>query len=529
MGFRGEDLSDWGAGLHRAPLVFALILGACANSAGLEDAKGLDQTGRLFARSYQQVEDLYLDPVPPGAVAASAMQRLSMIDNKLSVIRDVDAIELRYGGEPVARHVRPDDSDPYAWGSLTSQILQEAKQVSTEVAGTPEDKLQQTLFEGMIANLDRFSRYSAPESARDQRAARDGFGGIGVTLDYSNNEVRVTSVIPESPAHHAGLQVEDRIAKIDGLVTASLSRSDVVRRLRGPVDSRVAVTVARPGISNPMDFAVTRGFIVVPTVTSSREDGVAILRVTSFNHQTTQNLAEQIVAARKQMGSALRGVVLDLRGNPGGLLDQSVAVADLFMTDGPIVSTRGRNPESMQFYRAAPDDILAGLPIVALVNGGSASAAEIVAAALQDSGRAVVVGSASYGKGTVQTVLRLPNDGELTLTWAKLVSPAGYILHEHGVIPNICTSGIGDSETEVSSAVRRGTMLAAAGTVAARARKSLDEPGWSELRKTCPADNAEHKAEIEIAKRLLESPALYARALHLEPPTVATRTTATLR
>src|SRR5262249_52074259 len=150
-----------------------------------------------------------------------------------------------------------------------------------------------------------------------------------------------------------------------------------------------------------------------------------------FNHQTTQNLADQILAARRAMGTGLRGVVLDLRGNPGGLLDQSVAVADLFMTDGPIVSTKGRNPDSVQFYRAAPDDILAGLPIVVLVNGGSASAAEIVAAALQDSGRAVVVGSASYGKGTVQTVLRLPNDGELTLTWAKLISPAGYTLHEH--------------------------------------------------------------------------------------------------
>jgi carboxyl-terminal processing protease len=512
------------ADLRRTPVAFAFILVACAGSGGVDDARALDQTGKLFAKSYEQVDDLYLDPVPAGAVAASAMQRLSVIDDRLSVLRHADAIELRYDGATVARHARPDDFDSAAWGALTSDVVKEAKSASAEIAGTAEEKLHQTLFDGMIANLDRFSRYAAPEAARDQRAARDGFGGIGVTLDYMDNEVRVTSVIPESPAHRAGLQVDDRIASIDGTATAELTRTDVIRRLRGPVDSRVQVTVARPGRPKPIAFAVTRGFIVVPTVTTSTEaGGIAVFRIASFNHQTTQNLADQVAAARRQMGASLKGVVLDLRGNPGGLLDQSVAVADLFMTGGPIVSTRGRNPDSMQFYKAAPDDILRGLPIVALVNGGSASAAEIVAAALQDSGRAVVVGSASYGKGTVQTVLRLPNDGELTLTWAKLISPAGYVLHEHGVVPNVCTSGIGENENEIGAALSRGTTLAA-GTVAARARKSLDEPGWSDLRKTCPAEMTEHKAEIEIAKRLIVSPNLYARALHPEPAAVATRT-----
>src|SRR5262249_22205567 len=144
----------------------------------------------------------------------------------------------------------------------------------------------------------------------------------------------------------------------DGIATASLSRNDVIRRLRGPVDSRVAVTVTRPGAPDTMDFSVTRGFIVVPTVSTTREDGVATFRISSFNHQTTQNLADQVVAARRILGTGLRGVVLDLRGNPGGLLDQSVAVADLFITEGPIVSTKGRNADSIQFYRAAPDDIL---------------------------------------------------------------------------------------------------------------------------------------------------------------------------
>ena len=164
-------------------------------------------------------------------------------------------------------------------------------------------------------------------------------------------------------------------------------------------------------------------------MTVSRDDGIAIFHISSFNQDTTQQLVADLDAAQREMGPQLRGIVLDLRGDPGGLLDQAVSLADVFIAKGPIVATVGRNPASRQFFEASGDSIAPLMPIVVLVNGGSASASEIVAAALQDAGRAVVVGTASYGKGTVQTVLRLPNDGELTLTWARLVTPSGYLLN----------------------------------------------------------------------------------------------------
>ncbi len=181
----------------------------------------------------------------------------------------------------------------------------------------------------------------------------------------------------------------------------------------------------------------------------------------SFNQNTTQQLVEDLEAVKREMGPQLRGIVLDLRGDPGGLLDQAVSLADVFIAKGPIVATIGRNPASRQFFEASGDSIAPRIPIVVLVNGGSASASEIVAAALQDAGRAVVVGTASYGKGTVQTVLRLPNNGELTLTWAQLVAPAGYLLNAHGVVPTVCTSDLGDDGQAMQIALQRASGLSA--------------------------------------------------------------------
>jgi len=214
---------------------------------------------------------------------------------------------------------------------------------------------------------------------------------------------------------------------------------------------------------------------------------------------------------KREAGPQLRGIVLDLRGNPGGLLDQAVSLSDVFIAKGPIVATVGRHPASRQFFAASGESMAPQVPIVVLINGGSASSSEIVAAALQDVGRAVVVGSASYGKGTVQTVLRLPNDGELTLTWAQLVTPSGYFLHEHGVIPTLCTSDLGDDDNSVQIALQRADAVA---LPTSRPRASLDEGAWSQLRRSCPARQGDHEIDIKVAKRLLADPALFNQAMH---------------
>jgi carboxyl-terminal processing protease len=184
---------------------------------------------------------------------------------------------------------------------------------------------------------------------------------------------------------------------------------------------------------------ITRAHVVPETVIYRKEGRIAYFRIYSFNTETTESLKRAISNARNEIGSAMEGVILDLRENPGGLLNQSVSLANIFLSEGRIVSTHGRHPESHQFFDASGNDMLQGLPVVVLIDGNSASAAEIVAAALQDNGRAVLVGSNTFGKGTVQTVLPLPNKGEITLTWARFHAPSGYTLHGLGVLPNVCT------------------------------------------------------------------------------------------
>jgi carboxyl-terminal processing protease len=261
---------------------------------------------------------------------------------------------------------------------------------------------------------------------------------------------------------------------------------------------------------------------VVPSGTASRDGNIAVFRIASFNQSTTQRLTDALLEAQKQAGGHLGGIVLDLRGNPGGLLDQAVSLADLFIARGPIIATVGRHPASHQYFAATGHSISASTPLAVLVNGGSASASEIVAATLQDLGRAVVIGSSSYGKGTVQTVMRLPNDGEMTLTWARLVTPSGYYLQEHGVVPTLCTSGLSDDEHSFETALQR-----AAGSVgavsASRPRASLDERAWLSLRQACPARPGSPALDVKLAERVLADPARYSAALRAIHPTSAMR------
>jgi carboxyl-terminal processing protease len=511
-----------------AALVF-LALAACADRAGLSIAAG-DPASVLFAEGYEFIRRDYIDPVGTDRIALAGLAKLSTIDPGLTFETGTDEmLVLRKDGGIVRRLPRPRDDDTGAWGIATAMLIQAAASASPQVAATPEDKVHQRLFEGMAGALDKYSRYLAPETARDQRAAREGFGGIGVTLDFVGDEVRVASVVRDAPADRAGIRVDDRLYRIDGALASEIPRSELIRRLRGPVNSRLALDVKHPGDGDkgaPRAVSLRRTFIIPPTVTASREDGgIGVVRIASFSDHTTQQLAEEIerLMGRAAAAPRLKGLVLDLRGNPGGVLDQAVAVADLFLDRGPILTTRGRRHESTREFTARSGDIAAGLPIVVLVNGGSASSSEIVAAALQDSGRAVVVGSSSYGKGTMQNVERLPNDGDLIITTAQLISPLGYPLNEHGVVPTVCTSGFDDDDSAVVQAIRQGTAAAPAGSAAARPRPALDAAGWTELRRSCPAQLGDHQIELAVAKRLLTDGRLYVQALRPAPAAVVAR------
>jgi carboxyl-terminal processing protease len=283
--------------------------------------------------------------------------------------------------------------------------------------------------------------------------------------------------------------------------------------MRGPIDTDVRLTVARGSVET-FEVTLRRTAIIPPTLTYRREADVAYFKVTGFNRQTSATLKALVTRAKTEIVRDLRGVVLDLRNNPGGLLDQGIEVADLFVNAGRILTTRGRHPDSLQTFDATDGDILNGLPLAVLINGGSASSAEIVAAALQDLGRAIVIGSSSYGKGTVQTVMRLPNEGELTLTWAKLYAPSGYALHRLGVIPNICTSGQSVSATKSIADLKVGRLDPLAPVSARRGADTLSETEQLALAASCPTKTAApgEDVDLEVARLVLADPALILRS-----------------
>jgi carboxyl-terminal processing protease len=499
--------------LSRGASVLALVLIA---GCGTHDALRGSSTGELFARGIEQITDLYIDPVPSQKLVLAGAKNLKRLDTRLAVsvgsdIRDRDELTLTYDGIVAASYRVPPDIEPGAAGDMVGQLIAVAKKASPRVAALPEEAIDKAVFDGMTGSLDRFSRYASPDEARDQRAARDGFGGIGVTLDTANNDFSITAVSENSPAQRADLRVGDKIVAINGAPVAGRQASEIIHQLRGPIGSIVGLLIERPGTAGTREFKIERALVVVPTVTVSRHGNIAVFRVASFNQSTTQRVTEGLIEAQRQAAGRLGGIVLDLRGDPGGLLDQAVSLSDLFIPKGPIIATTGRHPASHQYFGATGHSLVPDTPLVVLINGGSASASEIVAAALQDVGRAVVVGSASYGKGTVQTVMRLPNDGELTLTWARLVTPSGYYLQQHGVVPTVCTSVLSDTDASLDAALR-GPAGGGAADVS-RPRASLDDVTWSSLRKGCPAETSTPALDLKIAERVLSDPARYTAAL----------------
>ncbi|MFQ5772911.1 MAG: S41 family peptidase [Kiloniellaceae bacterium] len=504
-----------------ATLCVAFFMVACATQDTRAPAnQDLSLANRLFSVGYRDVADIYIDDVAVSDLAVAGLNGLSSIDSDLAVSRSGGRILMSIDGQQAGAFAAPAVGDTEGWGNLTAAALNIGRVRSAELDAAEPERLYEVVFDGMLSELDGFSRYAGREEARENRASRDGFGGIGVRIRLIDQGVRILSVMEDTPAERSGLRDNDVITEIDGEPTVGLSQRDVVRRLRGPLRSRVALTVKRDSAPRPLNIQVVRAHIVPQTVRYSRIGKVAHIRVSGFNQSTTRTLRDKMKLATRDLGPELAGFVLDLRGNPGGLLDQAVAVSDLFVTGGRIVSTHGRHPDSHQYFDAEPDDVAKHKPVVVLVNGNSASASEIVAAALQDAGRAVVVGTSSFGKGTVQTVLRLPNEGELTLTWARFHAPSGYGLNGRGVMPDICTAGDMASAEEVLERLRRGLLPVDRATV----RKELDPVDGAAIdsfRAACPPGRGEPDVDLEVARRLLENPALFARALGAEEPDTA--------
>ncbi len=498
-----------------------LVLAGCASrdSAQSGMAERESEAQEMFVTGYEQIESVYIEPVDMSAMARAGLTRLATLDQNIAVSERPGQILILSGGKVARSIAMPDGGDAEAWGELTAEAVGAARVASPTLRNATNEAVFEVVFDGMVTELDSFSRYAGTEDAAENRASREGFGGIGVRISVENGEVRVLSVMHYTPAERAGLASNDIIAEVDARPIGGLEQEDVVELLRGPVGSKVAVTILRGEPRQRLIVELVRAHVVPETVTYKREGNVGYLRIFSFNQETADSLRKEIDKARDEIGPQLKGYVLDLRGNPGGLLDQAVAVSDLFLEEGRVVSTHGRHPDSHQYFEASSGDVSEGRPIVVLINGDSASAAEIVAAALQDDDRAVIVGSNSYGKGTVQTVLRMPNEGELTLTWARFHAPSGYTLNHLGVLPTICArNAANDSDVGALVQELRGGRLPPIPTAARNSVDPANTKALDELRKTCPTRQEESESDLALALRILDEPALYSRALALATP-----------
>ena len=555
----------------RMVLVFVVgtILGACATNPEPSNTqhitpsgshaenphkhKGFEETVEYFgteeiytlSAGISGITERYIEEVAPQKLAIDALGGLSAIDPSIDVIlqngqkNDHDNLLLQMAQFNHSAFERgtidkidvfslPKSIEPRIWAEFISNVVNIAKDHSPILNKTNSDKVLESLFDGMLVGLDVFSRYAGPIEADHNRARREGFGGIGVhfsdektILGIGKKGFPITSVTTGTPAADAGLVPGDRIISISGHNVSGYKMQKLAAMLRGPVGSKIAIGILREyGGKTPIIFNLTRAHIIPETVTATVNNNILNIRINSFNRLTAGEVRDSISAVNDKIESgAISGIVMDLRDNPGGLLMQSVNVADLFLTKGDIIATNGRHQDSIHKYHAGGIDIARNLPLAILINGDSASAAEVLAGALQDQGRAVVIGTTSYGKGSVQTVLGLPNSGEITLTWSRLITPSGYAIHQLGILPNVCAS--------------EGTALPS--------ENQMDENEtllrqWREiglnfgekrqiLRKSC-RDTAKKVDESRLrilARNVIANHKLYAKAIEMSLPTDSAR------
>jgi carboxyl-terminal processing protease len=464
---------------------------------------------RVFRAGFVDLQEIYIDELDLASITETSVASLSSIDSGIAVKRDGGALQVIVGSGAPTAYSPPAAGDADAWGALTGEVVRHLQSQSAALGSSDSERIYETVFDAVVRGLDPYSRYSSREEAHENRASRDGFGGIGVRIDVLPEGIKIHSVMESTPASQAGVMDGDMILSIDGVTAAGIDQREAVDRLRGRVGSTVRLGIQRD--AKLLEILVTRAHIVPQTVKGSLRGNIAIIELSSFNHSTSDVLEDKIetlIAAAP--GRRLSGLVLDLRGNPGGLLDQSVEVSDMFLGSGVIVTTHGRHPDSHQYFEANGDQIAAGVPMVILVNGTSASASEIVAAALQDQGRAVVVGSSTYGKGTVQTVLRLPNDGELTLTWARFHAPSGYALNARGILPDLCTSS--STLREVLQSMQSGESPLARTLQQAEVDEN-DKPAVAAFRAHCPTVEDSPAVDLDVALALLNDQRLFAKAI----------------
>ena len=513
---RGTDNRSLGRRAVGALAALALLAG-CAGGSGqdpLSPVPEVVEASDVFDVGFDRIADVYLETVDMGTLTVDGLSGLSTIDDQLSASRTDENVQVTLATAVIGIYDAPAPRDASAWADLTWTAVQEARFASPSLREATLEEIYEAVFDAIVTDLDDYSRYVNAEEAEAERAARDGYGGIGLMLNFNEETGRgfVQEVFPEAPAERAGIRVGDIFIAVDGDPTEGWELEDLARRLRGPVGTMVTVTLERAE-GALATLSLRREQVIVDSVSTRIIDRIGVLRISRFNAGTVEQTREALDELLDTLGDDAAGLILDLRGNPGGLLGQSVSVADLFVGQGDIITTRGRHPDSVQRFDADRTAEAPGLPMVVLVDGRSASGAEVVAAALQDSGRAVVVGASSFGKGSVQTVTRLPNGGELFLTWSRIYGPAGITIHRQGIMPTICTSGELTDAGTILTSFRSGRLTPPSDLLELRLIAADNESALEQLRAACPWRVHDEELDVEVAIGLLNDRNLYARAL----------------
>jgi carboxyl-terminal processing protease len=406
---------------------------------------------------------------------------------------------------PLPAVAQTNTSETYRLINLFGEVLDRIR--TDYVESVEERKLIEDAINGMLSALDPHSSFMGAKSFRDMQVQTRGeFGGLGIEVTMENGFVKVVSPIDDTPAARAGLRPGDFVTHIDNEAVLGLTLQEAVEKMRGPVNSNIKLMIRRGG-GDPFEVTLTRAVIRVQSVRSRVEGDLGYVRITSFTEQTESGVKNAIDRIKQQTGNKLRGLVLDMRNNPGGLLDQAIAVSDAFLDKGEIVSTRGRKNEEGQRFNAKPGDLLGGLPIVVLINGGSASASEIVAGALQDHRRAILLGTRSFGKGSVQTIIPMGNQGAIRLTTARYYTPSGRSIQAQGIDPDIVVEPARLEKLDQPRARREADLRGALRNDQQQQQQQQQQPGAEGGGQT-QADGAEDY-QLQRAFDLLRGLALY--------------------
>ena len=465
----------------------------------------------VYATALGFMEPRTLDPVPVPQLTLWGLRGLTALDPDLTTDLFEGKLRLVGAGRVLFTEAAPAQPTPALWATAAVRLSSVAAEASAAVRQAGTSGIVQSFFDELFNHLDPYSRYVGPAEAREDRARRNGRAGLGLTLRPRGSAILVESAVQDGPAALAGVRPGDMIVAVNGERVHGRDAAGAEALIAGPDDSAVTLTW-RSRNGRLHSARLVRAMVPPETVFPARDHDMLVLRVTGFSGSTASHLAR---ALEDGMAGAHppAGIVLDLRSNRGGLLRQAVAAADSLLPAGVVAYTIGRDPDATHVWRSGTGQLAEDVPIVVLVDGRTASAAEVLAAALSDRGRAVVVGSATLGKGLVQTIAPLPDRGELFVTWSRILAPRGWPLQGLGVLPQVCTSLGDEALNRQLTALAAGAQPMAAEIDAERsARAPLPAASMVAIRRACPAAGG-NEDDMHAAQVLIDNPAAYAAAL----------------